>query len=54
MGEKDENCYYWSWNDRKDILKSLSGKAHNIMVIDEDKDKVESLIEKYDVSGVVR
>ena len=37
----------------KTILKNLSHKGHNIMIIDEDKDKIESLIEKYDVSGVV-
>lgn len=35
------------------ILKSLSGKEHTITVIDEDKDKIEKLIEKYDVQGVV-
>ena len=35
------------------ILKSLSGKEHTITIIDEDKDKVEGLIEKYDVYGVV-
>ena len=37
----------------KTILKSLSRKGHNIMIIDEDKDKIENLIGKYDVSGVV-
>ena len=37
----------------RSILKSLSGEGHNITIIDEDKDKVESLIGKYDVSGVV-
>ena len=37
----------------KTILKSLSGEDHTITIIDEDKEKVESLIEKYDVSGVV-
>lgn len=37
----------------KTILKSLSGEGHTITIIDEDKDKIESLIEKYDVSGVV-
>ncbi|MBO5338762.1 MAG: Trk system potassium transporter TrkA [Clostridia bacterium] len=37
----------------KTVLKSLSGKGHHITIIDEDKDKVESLIEKYDVFGVV-
>ncbi len=37
----------------KTILKSLSGKGHRITVIDENKDKIEQMIEKYDVSGVV-
>ncbi|MBQ8311025.1 MAG: Trk system potassium transporter TrkA [Clostridia bacterium] len=37
----------------KTILKSLSGKGHTVTIIDEDKDKIEELIEKYDVSGVV-
>lgn len=35
------------------ILKSLSGEGHHITIIDEDKEKIEKLIEKYDVSGVV-
>ena len=35
------------------VLKSLSNMDHTITIIDEDKDKVESLIEKYDVFGVV-
>lgn len=35
------------------ILKSLSGKEHTITVIDEDKGKIEKLIERYDVQGVV-
>ena len=35
------------------ILKSLSGEAHTITIIDERKDVVETLIEKYDVFGVV-
>ena len=35
------------------ILKNLSGEGHTITIIDEDRDKIESLIEKYDVSGVV-
>lgn len=35
------------------ILKSLSDKAHTITIIDESKDVVETLIEKYDVFGVV-
>lgn len=37
----------------KTILKTLSGEGHTITLIDEDKDKIENLIEKYDVSGVV-
>lgn len=35
------------------ILKSLSAEGHTITIIDEDKNKIETLIEKYDVSGVV-
>ena len=35
------------------ILGSLSGEGHNITIIDENKEKIESLIEKYDVSGSV-
>jgi trk system potassium uptake protein TrkA len=35
------------------VVKSLSNMGHTITVIDEDKDKVESIIEKYDVFGVV-
>ncbi len=37
----------------KTILKTLSGKEHTITIIDEDKDNIEKLIEKYDVQGVV-
>lgn len=37
----------------KTILKNLSGEGHTITIIDEDKAKVEHLIEKYDVFGVV-
>ena len=37
----------------KTILKSLSSEDHTISIIDEDKDKIESLIEQYDVFGVV-
>ncbi len=37
----------------KTILKSLSSEGHTITIIDEDKNKIENLIEKYDVSGVV-
>jgi trk system potassium uptake protein TrkA len=36
----------------KTILKNLSGKGHNITIIDENKDVIENLISKYDVSGV--
>lgn len=35
------------------ILRSLAGESHDITIIDEDKEKIESLIERYDVSGVV-
>ena len=35
------------------ILKSLSGEEHTITIIDEDKDIIEQMIEKYDVQGVV-
>ncbi len=35
------------------ILRSLSTEDHTITIIDEDKEKVERLIEKYDVFGVV-
>lgn len=35
------------------ILKNLSGEGHTITIIDENNDKIESLIERYDVSGVV-
>ncbi|MBR2949283.1 MAG: Trk system potassium transporter TrkA [Lachnospiraceae bacterium] len=35
------------------ILRNLSGEGHTITIIDEDKSLVESLIEKYDVFGVV-
>lgn len=34
------------------ILKSLSGEGHTITIIDENKDRMERLIEKYDVYGV--
>ncbi len=37
----------------KTILKNLSAEDHRITIIDEDKEKIETLIEKYDVSGVV-
>ncbi len=35
------------------ILNSLSGEEHTITIIDENKEKIENLIEKYDVYGVV-
>ena len=35
------------------ILKHLSKEGHTITIIDENKDIVESLIEKYDVFGIV-
>ena len=37
----------------KTILKNLSSEGHTITIIDEDKNKIEKLIEKYDVVGVV-
>ncbi len=37
----------------KTILKNLAHEGHTITIIDEDKDKVETLIERYDVCGVV-
>ena len=37
----------------KTILQNLANEGHNVTIIDEDKEKVESLIEKYDVTGVV-
>lgn len=37
----------------KTILKNLSGEGHTITIIDEDKNSIENLIEKYDVMGVV-
>lgn len=37
----------------KTVLKSLSNMDHTITIIDDDKDTVEGLIEKYDVYGVV-
>lgn len=35
------------------VLKTLSGEGHTITIIDEDKNKIENLIERYDVFGVV-
>ena len=37
----------------KTILKNLSGEEHTVTIIDEDKNRIERLIEKYDVMGVV-
>lgn len=37
----------------RNVLKSLSDMGHTLTIIDDDKDKVERLIEKYDVYGVV-
>lgn len=37
----------------KKILNSLSGEGHTITIIDENKELIEGLIEKYDVFGVV-
>ena len=37
----------------KTILKNLSGEGHTITIIDEEKNRIENLIEKYDVLGVV-
>lgn len=37
----------------KTILKRLAGDEHTITVIDEDKDLIESVIETYDVFGLV-
>ena len=35
------------------ILKNLSSEGHTVTIIDDDKAKIENLIEKYDVFGVV-
>lgn len=53
MERRYENSNYRTWNDWKTILKNLANEGHTITIIDEDKDLVESLIEKYDISGVV-
>lgn len=37
----------------KTILETLIGEGHTITIIDENKEKIESLIERYDVMGVV-
>lgn len=36
----------------KTILKNLAGEGHTVTIIDEDKNKIEQLIERYDVLGV--
>ena len=36
-----------------DVLKTLSNDKHNITIIDDDRNLVEKMIEKYDVQGVV-
>ena len=35
------------------ILKNLTNEGHTITIIDENKDIIETLIEKYDVFGIV-
>ncbi len=35
------------------VLKSLSSEGHTVTIIDEKKEKIEHLIEKYDVYGIV-
>ena len=35
------------------VLRTLSGEGHTITIIDVDRNKIESLIERYDVFGVV-
>lgn len=37
----------------KTILKNLAGEGHTLTIIDDDKNTVEEIIEKYDVLGVV-
>lgn len=37
----------------KTILNSLKGEGHTVVIIDDDKRKIEELVEKYDVLGVV-
>lgn len=37
----------------KNILKSISTENHTITIIDECRTKVEELVEKYDVMGVI-
>ncbi len=40
-------------NTGRMILRSLAAEGHTITIIDENREKVEKLIEKHDVSGVV-
>ena len=40
-------------NIGKTILKNLAGEGHTITIVDEKRELIESLIEKYDVFGVV-
>jgi len=35
------------------ILKNLTSEGHTVTIIDEDKEKIDELIEKYDVFGIV-
>lgn len=37
----------------KNVLKSLSAEEHTITIIDQCKKKVEELVEKYDITGVI-
>ena len=37
----------------KTILRALSGEEHTVTIIDQNKDRIENLIEKHDVMGVV-
>lgn len=37
----------------KTVLKTLTAMGHTVTIIDESKEKIESLIEKYDVYGIV-
>lgn len=37
----------------KTILKTLTGEGHTITIVDEDKDRVDALVNSYDIFGVV-